>query len=217
MIINKEWDNILKKDYQKEYFLNLNKFLNKEYSAKIIFPKKENIFKAFQLTSFKKIKVVIIGQDPYHGINEALGLAFAVPQDQKLPPSLKNIFKELERDLKIKRTNPNLEDWAKQGVLLINNCLTVEKDKPGSHRNKGWEIFVDEIIKQINNQKENVVFILWGKSAQEKEKTIDSNKHYIIKSSHPSPFSYKKGFEGSEPFSKTNNYLISKNKKPIIW
>ncbi len=217
MIINKEWDNILKNEYSKEYFLNLTSFIDNEYLNKDIYPKKENIFKAFHLTSFNNIKVVIIGQDPYHGIDEAIGLAFSVNKNQKTPPSLKNIFKELESDLKIVRTNSDLEDWAKQGVLLLNNCLTVERDKPASHQNMGWEIFVNEVISQINQNKEHVVFILWGKAAAEKEKIIDQNRHYIIKSSHPSPFSYKKGFEGSKPFSKTNNYLVNNNIKPINW
>lgn len=217
MIINKEWDNILKNEYSKEYFLNLTSFIDNEYLNKDIYPKKENIFKAFHLTSFNNIKVVIIGQDPYHGIDEAIGLAFSVNKNQKTPPSLKNIFKELESDLKIVRTNSDLEDWGKQGVLLLNNCLTVERDKPASHQNMGWEIFVNEVISQINQNKEHVVFILWGKAAAEKEKIIDQNRHYIIKSSHPSPFSYKKGFEGSKPFSKTNNYLVNNNIKPINW
>ena len=183
-----------------------------------IFPPKKQIFRALELTPFENIKVVILGQDPYHGEGEANGLAFSVNKGIKLPPSLRNIYKELESDLGVKPPiQGDLTSWAKQGVLLLNSVLTVEKDKPGSHRNIGWEEYTDTIIKEISDKKENIVFILWGKYAQSKKDLIDERKHLVISSPHPSPFSARKGFFGSKPFSTTNTYLKSKGKKEIDW
>ena len=183
-----------------------------------IFPPKKQIFRALELTPFENIKVVILGQDPYHGEGEANGLAFSVNKGIKLPPSLRNIYKELESDLGVKPPiQGDLTSWAKQGVLLLNSVLTVEKDKPGSHRNIGWEEYTDSIIKEISDKKENIVFILWGKYAQSKKDLIDERKHLVISSPHPSPFSARKGFFGSKPFSTTNTYLKSKGKKEIDW
>jgi uracil-DNA glycosylase len=210
-LINKEWDRLLSDEFNKGYFQDIISYLTKEYLNNNIFPKKENIFKAFNLTSFEEIKVVIIGQDPYHGFNQANGLAFST-QELKLPPSLKNIYKELKSDLGIIKVDGDLSDWAKQGVFLLNTILTVEKGKPLSHSKLGWEIFTDQVIKLISTKKEKVIFVLWGNNAIKKETLIDS-KHIIIKSVHPSPFSANKGFFGSKPFSKINSHLI----KPIEW
>ena len=216
-MVGNNWDIILKEEYNKEYFKNMIGYLNKEYNEKEIFPLKSNIFKAFSLTDFDNVKVVILGQDPYHGVDEANGLAFSVNENVKLPPSLKNIFKELESDLNIKNDNGDLSNWAKQGVLLLNTVLTVVKDTPASHKNIGWEIFTDEIIKIVNEKKEPVVFILWGNFARSKKKYITNPKHLIIESTHPSPFSCNNGFFGSKPFSKTNDFLRKNNIKEIDW
>ena len=178
---------------------------------------KENIFKALEYTDYNDIKVVILGQDPYHGEGEAQGLSFSIPNDIRITPSLRNIFKELKNDLNIERTNTDLSDWAKQGILLLNAILTVCKDTPLSHKDKGWEIFTDEIIKKINEREEPVVFILWGNYARSKKKLITNKNHYIIESAHPSPLSASRGFFDSKPFSKTNNILISINKESIRW
>lgn len=182
------------------------------------FPPKSQIFRALELTPMEKIKVVILGQDPYHGEGEANGLAFSVNKDIKIPPSLKNIYKELENDLGIKPpSHGDLTSWANQGILLLNSVLTVEKDKPGSHRNIGWQEYTDSLIKKISESKQHVVFILWGKYAQQKKSLIDTSKHLLIESPHPSPFSARKGFFGSKPFSKTNAYLTQHNLKKIDW
>jgi len=182
------------------------------------YPSTKNIFKALELTPFNKIKVVILGQDPYHGENQANGLAFSVHKDIRIPPSLRNIYKELNTDLGIEiPKHGDLTKWALEGVLLLNSILTVEPHKPASYRNIGWEEYTDEIIQSINNKKENVVFILWGNYAQEKGKYIDEDRHLVIKSSHPSPFSARKGFFGSKPFSKCNNYLKERGIKEIDW
>lgn len=217
MYFNKKWDLILKEEIKKEYFAKLGIFVKKEYKNKIIFPKYENIFNALKLTDYDQVKVVILGQDPYHGINEAHGLSFSVQKGVKRPPSLNNIFKELYDDLKIKRENNDLTDWAKQGVLLLNSVLTVEKDKAFSHQGKGWEIFTDEIIKKLNERKKPVIFVLWGTAARKKKELINLNKHYVIESAHPSPLSAYHGFFGSRPFSKINNILKSNNEKEIEW
>lgn len=209
---NNDWHYVLSEELNKEYFKNLLEKIELKYSSKIVFPKKENIFNAFKLTSFKDVRVVMIGQDPYHGENQAHGLAFSVKND-KLPPSLKNIFKELKSDLKIEKNSGDLTSWSKQGVLLLNTILTVEKGRPLSHKNIGWEIFTDNVIKTISLEKKGIIFVLWGNNAIEKEYLIDKNKHYVIKSSHPSPFSANKGFFGSKPFSKINNILD----QPIEW
>lgn len=182
------------------------------------YPTKENIFKALELTHFNNVKVVILGQDPYHGKGEANGLAFSVNRDIRIPPSLKNIYKELNSDLGLPIPNHgDLTNWSKQGVLLLNSILTVEPDRPASHRKIGWEEYTDSIVKEINDKKENIVFILWGKYAQEKGKYIDESKHLVIKSPHPSPFSARTGFFGSKPFSKCNTYLESKGIEKIDW
>jgi uracil-DNA glycosylase len=216
-MLNKDWLDILNTSCLKDQFNEILNNVNKIYCEKDIYPQKENIFKALNITSFKNVKVVIIGQDPYHGDGEANGLAFSLNENVKITPSLRNIFKELENDLNIKRTSKDLSGWAKQGVLLLNTILTVEKDKPLSHKDLGWEKITDYLIKYISDNKENVVFILWGNYAKAKKKIIDENKHLIIESNHPSPLSASKGFFGSKPFSKTNNYLIKNNQSVIDW
>ena len=217
-LVGNGWDNILQEEYHQDYFKKIVAFINKEYKVKDIFPPKSRVLRAFTLTDYKDVKVVIIGQDPYHGVGEANGLCFAVSDGIKLPPSLQNIYKELESDLGIKpATIGNLECWAKEGVLLLNAILTVEKDKPASHRMIGWENFTDAIIKKLNEKKEPIVFILWGNFARSKKQYITNPNHYIIESTHPSPFSAYHGFFGSKPFSKTNNYLKSMGIKEIDW
>lgn len=207
MQINDDW---------KKY-INIDKVNNiiSKIDFSNTYPNKCDIFKAFNLCKFQDLKVVIIGQDPYHGEGEANGLAFSLNEEVKITPSLRNIFKELYSDLSINKTNKDLSGWEKQGILLMNSILTVEKDKPLSHKNIGWEEITDYIIKKISEEKSNVVFILWGNNAIAKEKLIDPSKHLIIKSAHPSPLSASRGFFGSKPFSKTNNYL-KKNNQPII-
>jgi len=210
-MFNNSWDDILIDEINKEYFIKLKEFIINERKNKKIYPPVQDLFNAFKLTEFNNIKVVILGQDPYHEENEAMGLAFSVREGIKMPPSLLNIFKELYNDLGIRRTKTDLSDWAKQGVFLLNTVLTVEEGKPNSHKDKGWEIFTDEVISKISKLKDNVVFILWGNNAREKQQLIDKEKHCIICSPHPSPFSANKGFFDSKPFSKTNKYLESKN------
>ena len=217
--IEDSWKEILLSELNSTYMQNLSKFLREQITlGKTIYPPGNQIFNAFNKTPFPKVKVVILGQDPYHGESQAHGLSFSVKESIKKPPSLQNIFKELQDDINIKiPSNGNLEKWANQGVLLLNSCLTVEKGKPGSHKDKGWEIFTDYILKQINSKKSNVVFILWGKYARDKKSFIDDSKHCIIESAHPSPYSAHNGFFGSKPFSKTNCYLIKKGLEPIFW
>lgn len=215
-LIGNDWDLVLNKEIKKEYFVKLLKRVSNEYKIKTCFPLKSNIFKALRKTPYKDVKVVIIGQDPYHGENEANGLSFSVNQGIKTPPSLLNIFKELNNDLGIKRTNTDLSDWASQGVLLLNSILTVEKDKPLSHKNFGWETFTDEVIKKLSEREEKVIFLLWGSYAKSKKELIDK-RHYILESVHPSPLSANRGFFGSKPFSKINNILIKEKKEPIKW
>lgn len=214
-MIGNSWDEILKEEFKKDYFVNIEKQLEK--TNKIIYPKKENIFRALKLTDYNDVKVVILGQDPYHGENEANGLCFSVNKDVKIPPSLRNIFKELKEDLNIERINTDLSDWAMQGILLLNTILTVEKDKPFSHKNLGWNYFTDNIINKINQKKESVIFVLWGNAAREKKKLITNKNHIIIESAHPSPLSYTRGFKNSKPFSKINKILKEQNKKEIKW
>ena len=217
-MIGNSWDLYLKDEYNKDYFKKIIEVVNKEYSKKECFPPKNEIFNAFRLTPYENVKVVIIGQDPYHGEHQAEGLSFSVKNNINRPPSLQNIFKELEDDLNIKISNHNsLIPWAKEGVLLLNAVLTVEKSKPASHKNIGWETFTDEVIKILNNKKEPIVFILWGNFARDKKKYITNNIHKIIESAHPSPFSAYNGFFGSRPFSKTNEYLKKNGLKPINW
>lgn len=217
-MIGNKWDIILKEEFKKEYFRKIAVTINIAYKQKIMYPSKNRIMQALKMTDYDDVKVVIIGQDPYHGENEANGLAFAVNDGIKLPPSLKNIYKELKDDLGIEiATTGNLECWAKEGVLLLNAILTVEKDKPASCRNFGWEEFSDAIIKKINEKDSPVVFILWGNFARSKKKYITNPKHLVIESTHPSPFSAHNGFFGSKPFSKTNNFLEKNNIKKIDW
>ena len=213
------WKEKLIEEFKKDYMQSLSEFLRSEISKnKIIFPPGKKIFNALNLTSFENVKVVILGQDPYHGYNQAHGLSFSVEKGIKPPPSLKNIFKELESDLGIKQPDHgNLERWCDEGVLLLNSILTVEKSKPASHANVGWERFTDEILSALNDLKKNVVFILWGKKAQEKGHFINTKNHLIIKSTHPSPYSANNGFFGSKPFSKTNIYLKKNNIQEINW
>ena len=215
-MINNDWDDKLKLIWNSEGFKRFYKIVENEYSTKTIFPPKDYIFNALKLTSYKDTKVVIVGQDPYHGVGEAHGLSFSVQDGIKLPPSLKNIYAELYDDLKIpSATTGDLTCWAKEGVLMLNAVLTVIKDQPASHRNLGWEGLTDYIIKVLNQKEEPVVFILWGNFAKEKAKLITNKRHLIITSAHPSPFSARNGFFGSKPFSKTNNFLIKNNLKPI--
>ena len=216
-MINKSWDIILKNDLKSNYFKKLGLFVKQEYQKKIIYPKYENIFNALRLTDYDDVKVVILGQDPYHGENEAHGLSFSVLKGVRRPPSLNNIFIELYNDLGIKRENNDLSDWAKQGVLLLNSIMTVVKDHPLSHKNIGWEEFTDNIIKYLNNREKPVVFILWGSFARSKKELITNKKHLIIESAHPSPLSASRGFFGSKPFSKCNNFLEKNGMEKINW
>ena len=217
-MIGNKWDEILKDEYKQEYFMNLIDFIKTEYKNKTIYPKQNEVFNAFRYTDFDNVKVVILGQDPYHGPHQAEGLSFSVSNDVIKPPSLKNIFKELESDLLIPFPEHNSQKpWAKQGVLLLNAVLTVEEHKPTSHKDKGWEKFTDDIIKILNQKNTPIVFILWGAYARAKKTLITNSQHLIIESAHPSPFSARNGFFGSKPFSKTNNFLISNNIKPIDW
>tara|TARA_B100001250_G_C19791914_1_gene786933 strand:- start:1391 stop:2068 length:678 start_codon:yes stop_codon:yes gene_type:complete len=219
IILENSWKDKLIKEFNKDYMQSLSEFLRSEKSKnKIIFPPGNKIFYAFNLTKFEDVKVVILGQDPYHGNSQAHGLSFSVEKGIRPPPSLKNIFKELESDLGIKQPDHgNLEKWCSEGVLLLNSILTVEKNKPASHANMGWEKFTDEILSILNRLKRNVVFILWGKKAQEKGHFLDTNRHLILKSTHPSPYSANNGFLGSKPFSATNLYLKKHDIIEINW
>lgn len=213
------WDARISTEFAKEYMGHLRQFLKSEYQkGKIIFPKGSEYFTAFNLTPFEKVKVVIIGQDPYHGPQQAHGLCFSVPEGVPLPPSLVNIFKELESDLQIPRPKSGLlTNWARQGVLLLNSVLTVENGQAASHQGKGWELFTDAVIEKLNSEKQHLVFILWGASAQKKAAFVDRQKHFVIESPHPSPLSAHRGFFGSKPFSKTNEYLQSMGLQTINW
>lgn len=216
-MITNDWNEILSDIIDSNYFKDLMNKVDEEYNTKTIYPSKENIFNALNLTSYKDTKVVIVGQDPYHGEGEAMGLSFSVNNGIKLPPSLKNIYKELFNDLGITRISGDLSDWAKQGVLLLNSTLTVVKDTPGSHSKLGWNKFTDEIIKKVNEKDTPVVFILWGNFAKGKKEFITNPKHLVIESNHPSPFSARKGFFDSKPFSKTNEFLKINNIEEINW
>lgn len=216
-MINKKWDVILEEQFNSKYFKELGIFVKKEYKEKKIYPQYNDIFNALRYTDYDDVKVVILGQDPYHGENEAHGLSFSVKEGIPMPPSLKNIFKELKNDIGVERTQTDLTDWAKQGVLLLNSIMTVVKDTPLSHKNKGWEIFTDNIIKKLGEREEPIVFILWGSYARSKKELIKNPKHYIIESVHPSPLSASRGFFGSKPFSKTNNFLEKNNIIKINW
>lgn len=217
-MIGNDWDEKLKVIWNSEGFKKFYKIVEEEYNNKTIFPPKDYIFNALKLTTFANTKVVIVGQDPYHGTGEAHGLSFSVQKGIKIPPSLQNIYKELESDLGIPPSSQgDLTKWAKEGVLMLNAVLTVEKDKPASHRNLGWELLTDYIIKVLNTKEEPVVFILWGNFAKEKAKYITNPNHLILTSPHPSPFSARSGFFGSKPFSKTNKFLKEHNLKEIDW
>ena len=218
--LDPSWMNVLKDEFGKDYMIKLKDFLQKEKAAgQVVYPKNSEIFNAFNTTHFDDVKVVILGQDPYHGAHQAHGLSFSVQKGIATPRSLINIYKELQTDIpgfKIPN-HGNLEEWAKQGVLLLNATLTVRASSPGSHQKQGWEEFTDEVIKTISDKKEGIVFILWGAFAQSKAALIDEKKHFILKSPHPSPFSADRGFFGSKPFSKTNEILKRKGKAEINW
>lgn len=217
--IHPEWQIVLSEFFESQDFEKLVNFIKTEYATKKVYPAPINIFRAFDLTPFSKVKVVILGQDPYHGPNQAHGLSFSVPQGVPLPPSLQNIYKEIQTSLGIQKdfTNGNLENWAKQGVLLLNAILTVVANKPTSHQNKGWEKFSDYVIKTISEKKENVVFMLWGKFARSKKILIDTQKHFVLEAVHPSPFSAHNGFFGCNHFGLCNRYLRQKGLGPIHW
>lgn len=211
------WTEVLSPIKNTEYFTELWRKVKQEYSKHKCFPPKKQIFRALELTPFDEVKVVIIGQDPYHNDYQANGLCFSVSDQIPAPPSLKNIFTELKEDLGVVKKTNELDDWAKQGVLLLNATLTVKAHEPNSHKDIGWGRFTDFIIQQVSEQKEGVVFVLWGAFAQRKSGLIDQSKHFVIQSPHPSPFSVYRGFFGSKPFSKINEFLISKNQPPIRW
>ncbi|MBQ2638235.1 uracil-DNA glycosylase [Candidatus Saccharibacteria bacterium] len=235
--MHSSWKPFLEQEFEKPYFQELSSFLKQAYATKTIFPKREQVFRAFA-TDLNEVKVVILGQDPYHTPGAAMGLAFSVPATEKIPPSLINIYKEIDDDLgqlyqDLKTMNPNLaldpanykhhnpsgdlSNWAEQGVLLLNNVLTVEAHLAGSHRGKGWETFTEAVIKYLNTARPHLVFILWGRDARNKKPLIDPAKHLILESAHPSPLSAHSGFFGSRPFTKTNDFLKSNNLKPIVW
>ncbi len=212
-----DWKEVLKKELEENYYKSLNSFLKEEYNTQNVFPKKEDVFNALNKTAYKDVKVVIIGQDPYHGKGQAHGLAFSV-KNGKIPPSLRNIYKELSSDCECYiPKSADLTSWAKQGVLLINSVLTVREKTPNSHKGKGWENFTKAIVKSLNDKQEKVVFLLWGNHAIAYEKFIDKTKHTVLKTTHPSPFSANNGFLGCKHFSKTNRILKENNKKPINW
>lgn len=217
-ILKNNWNNILNDEFSKEYYINLRKFLVTEYKTKTIYPDMYDIFNALHYTDYPDVKVVILGQDPYHGINQAHGLSFSVKPGIEPPPSLKNIFKELHDDLGFDIPKSGyLKTWADQGVLLLNTVLTVRAGAANSHKGKGWETFTDRIITSLNDSEKPIVFILWGNNAISKEKLITNKKHFILKSVHPSPLSAHRGFFGSKPFSKANSFLISTKREPIDW
>lgn len=216
-MINKGWDKVLENEMQKEYFRKLGAFVKNAYQNTVCYPDYVNIFNALRYTDYENVKVVILGQDPYHGEGEAHGLSFSVLEGVRRPPSLNNIFKELYSDLGITRTNNCLSDWAKQGVLLLNAIMTVEKDKPLSHKDRGWEIFTDNVIKQLNERNKPVIFVLWGSFARSKKELITNPIHHIIESAHPSPLSASRGFFGSKPFSQINSYLEKDGFDKINW
>lgn len=216
--IESTWKEALHEEFEKDYFKSLSETVRKAYVTKSVFPPPKLVFNAFEHCPFNKVKVVILGQDPYHNKGQAHGLCFSVPDGVKPPPSLQNIYKEIATDIgtDIPKSG-NLERWAEQGVLLLNATLTVEQNKPGSHQGLGWEVFTDAVIKKISDEKEHAVFLLWGKYAQDKGRTIDAKKHLVLTAAHPSPFSVHNGFFGCKHFSKTNAYLTQHNIRPIEW
>jgi len=216
--IEQSWKEQLASEFEKSYFRTLTDFVRQEYATQRIYPKGSQIFNAFEKTPFDNVKVVILGQDPYHEPGQAHGLCFSVNDGIMLPPSLQNIYKELEDDLGIPpKASGNLERWAKQGILLLNATLTVRAHQAGSHQQRGWEEFTDAVIHRVAEKKEHIVFILWGSYAQKKGEFIDSFRHSVLKSAHPSPLSSYRGFFGSKPFSKTNQYLVQTGQTPIDW
>lgn len=217
--IAESWRPVLADEFEKPYFQRLIAFVKGEYATATVYPAGSNIFHAFEATPFDKVKVVILGQDPYHGKNQAHGLSFSVQEGQRTPPSLVNILKELQADIPgtALALNGNLDRWAEQGVLLLNATLTVRASEPASHQKKGWEEFTDEVIRKVSNEKQHVVFILWGAYAGKKSELIDERKHLIIKSVHPSPYAADKGFFGSKPFSKANAWLAEHKLMPVKW
>ena len=218
MAVQEDWKRLLDGEIQKEYYLQLLAWVKNEYRTKRIFPKKEDVFNALVYTSYENTKVVILGQDPYPSIGQGMGLSFSVNVGVPLPKSLQNIFKELQYDLGYKiPQHGSLRKWADQGVLLLNTALTVEEGKPNSHQNKGWEIFTDRIISLVNDKTDPVVFILWGNNARSKKGLISNSRHLIIESAHPSPLSASRGFFGSKPFSRANEFLVSQKRTPINW
>lgn len=217
-IIHNSWQEVLADEFEKDYYQQLRIFLKNEYATQKIHPDMYHVYEALELTPYEEVKVVILGQDPYHGVNQAHGLSFSVQPGVKTPPSLVNIYKELKNDLGIEPvSHGNLVTWAKQGVLLLNTVLTVREGQAYSHRGKGWEQLTDAIIDKLNERDKPIVFILWGKPAQEKMKMIDKSRHIIITAPHPSPLSAHRGFFGSKPFSKTNDALLALGETPIDW
>lgn len=213
-----EWANVLEEEFKKPYYKNLYQFVKNEYKTKTIYPPSEDLFSAFHLTPLENVKVVILGQDPYHEPNQAHGLCFSVKKGVKIPPSLVNIYKEIEDDLGIKPPNHGyLESWAKQGVLLLNTVLTVRAHQANSHKGRGWEEFTDSVIKAVGQKETPVVFLLWGSNAQTKTSLINNKSHLVLKAPHPSPLSAYRGFFGCKHFSKTNEFLVSKGIEPIDW
>lgn len=210
------WKTLIEQESAKEYYQNLQETLKNRRITQSIYPSEEDVFKAFEYTPYSDVKVVIVGQDPYHQPGQAMGLSFSVPKDWPLPKSLINIFKELDDDLGIHNTHGDLSSWAQQGVLLLNTILTVEDSKPLSHKNIRWEIFTDRVLSELGKREKPIVFVLWGKKAQDKKQLI-GNHHYFIESSHPSPLGAYRGFIGSHPFSKINDYLIETGQSPINW
>lgn len=217
--IESSWKRELEDEFSKSYFEELTTFVKKEYQEGVVYPAPKNIFRAFDLCPFEKVKVVLLGQDPYHGEHQANGLSFAVEKGIRLPPSLQNIFKEIESDLgkPLVHTDGDLARWATQGVLLLNATLTVRAHTAGSHQERGWEPFTDAVIRALSEKREHLVFLLWGNYAKAKGAHIDRSKHLVIESAHPSPFSAANGFFGSKPFSRANEYLIAHNETPIDW
>jgi uracil-DNA glycosylase len=216
--IEESWQKTLEAEFDEDYFKNLTEFVREEYKTKKVFPPPNRIFSAFDECPFDQVKVAILGQDPYHGDGQANGLSFSVNNGVRLPPSLQNIYKEIKSDIgKLSTESGNLERWAKQGVLLLNATLTVQANLAGSHQSKGWEMFTDSVVRILSEQKDNLVFILWGAYAKKKGEVIDRNKHLVLEAAHPSPFSANNGFFGCKHFSKTNEYLIKNNKEPIEW
>ena len=216
-MINSKWDVVLRDEFHKDYFRKLGTFVKSEYKNKDCYPKYSDIFNALRFTDYDQVKVVILGQDPYHGFGEAHGLSFSVHDDVRRPPSLNNILKELYNDLGVVRSGNDLTDWAYQGVLLLNSVLTVVADTPLSHKGKGWEIFTDNIIRCLNDRNEPIVFILWGSYARSKKELITNPRHFVIESAHPSPLSASRGFFGSRPFSRANKFLVDNGISPIRW